>query len=122
MLDAVSLDQPRTFIAATKDALRPPRASCCAQFAISDTIGNREEQIGVQLLDRSNRHPKLMPEGSVLLGDARSIITNVAPLNARMIGAGERLGVVREGALADLPVVQETLCHGAITFRSAFLQ
>ena len=39
---------------------------------MSETISNLEEQIGVQLFDRSGRYPKLTPAGSAMLGDARS--------------------------------------------------
>src|ERR1700680_2726075 len=88
MLDGVPLDQLRTFIGAV-DAGSFSAASrrlLRAQSVVSDTISNLEEQIGVRLFDRSGRYPKLSPEGSVLLGDARSIITNVDLLKARAKG------------------------------------
>jgi len=88
MLDAVSLDQLRTFIAAVDEGSfsAASRKLLRAQSVVSDTIGNLEDQIGVQLFDRSGRYPRLTPEGSVLLGDARSIITNVDLLKARAKG------------------------------------
>ena len=88
MLDAVSLDQLRTFIAAADEGSfsAASRKLLRAQSVVSDTIGNLEDQIGVQLFDRSGRYPKLTPEGAVLLGDARSIITNVDLLKARAKG------------------------------------
>ena len=88
MLDAVSLDQLRTFIAAVDEGSfsAAARKLLRAQSVVSDTIGNLEDQIGVQLFDRSGRYPKLTPEGSVLLRDARSIITNVDLLKARAKG------------------------------------
>jgi DNA-binding transcriptional LysR family regulator len=88
MLDAVSLDQLRTFIAAVDEGSfsAASRKLLRAQSVVSETIGNLEEQIGVQLFDRSGRYPKLTPAGSVLLGDARSIITNVDMLKARAKG------------------------------------
>ena len=79
MLDGVSLDQLRTFIAAA-DAGSFSAASrklLRAQSVVSDTISNLEEQIRVTLFDRSGRYPKLTPQGVVLLADARSIITGV---------------------------------------------
>src|ERR1700680_4885594 len=79
MLDGVPLDQLRTFIGAV-DAGSFSAASrrlLRAQSVVSDTISNLEEQIGVQLFDRSGRYPMLTTAGSVLLGDARSIITGV---------------------------------------------
>ncbi len=88
MLDAVSLDQLRTFIAAVDEGSfsAASRKLLRAQSVVSDTISNLEEQIGVQLFDRSGRYPKLTPAGSVLLGDARSIITGVDLLKARAKG------------------------------------
>src|SRR6202012_5099785 len=88
MLDAVSLDQLRTFIAAVDEGSfsAASRKLLRAQSVVSETISNLEEQIGVQLFDRSGRYPKLTPAGTVLLGDARSIITNVDMLKARAKG------------------------------------
>jgi len=88
MLDAVSLDQLRTFIAAVDEGSfsAASRKLLRAQSVVSETISNLEEQIGVQLFDRSGRYPKLTSAGSVLLGDARSIITNVDMLKARAKG------------------------------------
>src|ERR1700728_311507 len=88
MLDAVSLDQLRTFIAAV-DAGSFSAASrklLRAQSVVSETISNLEDQIGVQLFDRSGRYPKLTAAGSVILGDARSIITGVDLMKARAKG------------------------------------
>jgi DNA-binding transcriptional LysR family regulator len=65
-----------SFSAASRKLLR-------AQSVVSEMISNLEDQIGVQLFDRSGRYPKLTPERSVLLGDARGIIANVDLLKAR---------------------------------------
>jgi DNA-binding transcriptional LysR family regulator len=88
MLDAVSLDQLRTFIAAVDEGSfsAASRKLLRAQSVVSETIGNLEDQIGVQLFDRSGRYPKLTPAGSAILGDARSIITGVDLLKARAKG------------------------------------
>src|ERR1700688_2467274 len=88
MLDAVSLDQLRTFIAAVDQGSfsAAARKLLRSQSVVSDTISNLEEQIGVQLFDRSGRYPMLTTAGSVLLGDARSIITGVDLLKARAKG------------------------------------
>ena len=94
MLDAVSLDQLRTFIAAVDEGSfsAASRKLLRSQSVVSETIGNLEEQIGVQLFDRSGRYPKLTPAGSAILGDARSIITGVDLLKAR--AKGDRKSVV----------------------------
>src|SRR6195256_240191 len=88
MLDAVSLDQLRTFIAAVDEGSfsAASRKLLRAQSVVSETISNLEEQIGVQLFDRSGRYPKLTPAGLALLGDARSIISGVDLLKARAKG------------------------------------
>jgi DNA-binding transcriptional LysR family regulator len=88
MLDAVSLDQLRTFIAAVDEGSfsAASRKLLRAQSVVSETISNLEDQIGVQLFDRSGRYPKLTVAGSVILGDARSIITGVDLMKARAKG------------------------------------
>src|SRR6202140_2759368 len=88
MLDAVSLDQLRTFIAAVDEGSfsAASRKLLRSQSVVSETIGNLEDQIGEQLFDRSGRYPKLTPAGTVILGDARSIITAADLLKARAKG------------------------------------
>jgi DNA-binding transcriptional LysR family regulator len=88
MLDGVSLDQLRTFIAAADEGSfsAASRKLLRAQSVVSETVSNLEEQIGVTLFDRSGRYPKLTPAGVVLLADARSIITGVDLLKARAKG------------------------------------
>ena len=88
MLDGVSLDQLRTFIAAVDEGSfsAASRKLLRSQSVVSETVGNLEEQIGVSLFDRSGRYPKLTPAGVVLLADARNIITGVDLLKARAKG------------------------------------
>jgi DNA-binding transcriptional LysR family regulator len=88
MLDGVSLDQLRTFIAAVDEGSfsAASRKLLRAQSVISETVSNLEDQIGVPLFDRSGRYPKLTPAGVILLADARSIITGVDLLKARAKG------------------------------------
>jgi DNA-binding transcriptional LysR family regulator len=108
MLDAVSLDQLRTYIAAVDKGSfsAASRKLLRSQSVVSETIGNLEEQIGVQLFDRSGRYPKLTPAGLAILGDARSIITGVDLLKAR--AKGMSVGLEPELSVAILtfaPVV-----------------
>src|SRR5258705_3175093 len=88
MLDAVSLDQLRTFIAAVDEGSfsAASRKLLRAQSVVSETISKLEEQIGVQLFDRAGRYPKLTAAGSAVLGDARSIIAGVDLLKSRAKG------------------------------------
>src|SRR5260370_14424340 len=93
MLDAVSLDQLRTFIAAVDEGSfsAASRKLLRAQSVVSETISKLEEQIGLQLFDRSGRYPKLTAAGSAVLGDARSIIAGVDLLKARAKGMSDGL-------------------------------
>lgn len=85
MLDGVSLDQLRTFIAAVDEGSFSAAARKLnrVQSAVSGWVGSLEAQIGVVLFDRSGRFPKLTPEGSLLLADARNIVSGVDTLKAR---------------------------------------
>jgi DNA-binding transcriptional LysR family regulator len=104
MLDSVSLDQLRTFIAAVDEGSfsAASRKLFRSQSVVSETISNLEEQIGVPLFDRSGRYPKLTPAGVVLLADARSIITGVDLLKARAKG-------IAVGLEPELSVVVDVL-------------
>lgn len=88
MLDGLSLDQLRSFIAAVDEGSfsAASRRLHRAQSVISQTISNLEGQIGLALFDRSGRYPKLTAGGAVLLGDARSIVSGVDTLKARAQG------------------------------------
>lgn len=85
MLDGVSLDQLRTFIAAVDEGSFSAAARKLnrVQSAVSGWVGSLEAQIGVVLFDRSGRFPKLTPEGVLLLADARTIVSSVDTLKAR---------------------------------------
>ena len=92
MLDGVSLDQLRTFITAVDEGSFSAAARKLnrVQSAVSGWVSGLEEQIGVVLFDRTGRFPKLTPEGTVLLADARNIVAGVDTLKARakMMNAG----------------------------------
>ena len=85
MLDGVSLDQLRTFIAAVDEGSFSAAARKLnrVQSAVSGWINSLEGQIGVTLFDRSGRYPKLTAEGAALLADARNIVSGVDALKAR---------------------------------------
>ena len=88
VLDSVSLDQLRTFIAAADEGSfsAAGRKLLRAQSVVSETVSTLEDQIGVALFDRSGRYPKLTPAGAVLLADARGIVSSVDFLKARAKG------------------------------------
>lgn len=85
MLDGVSLDQMRTFIAAAEEGSfsAAGRKLKRAQSVVSQTLANLESQLGVNLFDRSERYPKLTETGATLLVDARAVVENMDAFKAR---------------------------------------
>jgi DNA-binding transcriptional LysR family regulator len=85
MLDGVSLDQLRTFIAAAdeKSFSAAGRRLRRAQSVVSQTLANLEGQLGVKLFDRSARFPVLTDQGRALLADARAVAGDVDLFKAR---------------------------------------
>ena len=88
MLDGVSLDQLRAFIAAVDEGSFSAAARKLhrAQSVVSELVSNLEGQIGVTLFDRSGRYPALTPQGAVLLADARTISSGLDLMKARAKG------------------------------------
>src|SRR3977135_2332174 len=88
VLDGVSLDQLRSFIAAVDEGSFSAAARRLrrAQSAVSELVSSLEDQTGVMLFDRSGRYPKLTSEGAVLLADARGIVAGVDFMKARAKG------------------------------------
>src|ERR1700679_4180123 len=74
VLDGLSLDQLRAFIAAVDEGSFSAGARKLhrAQSAVSELVSNLEAQLGVTLFDRSERYPKLTAAGIQLVADARS--------------------------------------------------
>jgi len=85
MLDGVSLDQLRTFIAAADEGSfsAAGRRLRRAQSVVSQTMANLEGQLGVKLFDRSGHLPVLTDQGRALLADAREVAGNIDLLKAR---------------------------------------
>ena len=65
MLDGITLDQTRTFIAAADHGSfsAAGRKLRRAQSVVSQTLANLEAQLGVKLFDRLGRYPRLTEEG-----------------------------------------------------------
>lgn len=121
MLDGLSLDQLRAFIAAvdTGSFSAGARKLHRAQSAISELIANLEAQIGVQLFDRAGRYPKLTTAGVGLLADARSVVANVDLLKARAKGISG--GLESElSAVVDVLFPIEAIAESAREFRDRF--
>jgi len=85
MLDGVSLDQLRTFIAAVDEGSfsAAGRRLRRAQSVVSQTLANLEGQLGVKLFDRSGHLPVLTDQGRALLADARAVACDIDLLKAR---------------------------------------
>lgn len=104
MLDALTLDQLRTFVAVVESGSFRAAAQRLGrvQSAISHAVANLEATLGVTLFDRSQRRPSLTAEGQALLADARAILLKVDALRARARGLGE-------GVELGLSLVVDTL-------------
>ncbi|MEA3142531.1 MAG: hypothetical protein QOK23_4700 [Gammaproteobacteria bacterium] len=121
MLDGVSLDQLRAFIAAVDEGSFSAGARRLhrAQSAVSELVSNLEAQIGVVLFDRSERYPKLTPAGVLLVADARSVVANVDLLKARAKGISG--GLESElSAVVDVLFPIEAIAEAAKEFRDRF--
>jgi DNA-binding transcriptional LysR family regulator len=121
MLDGLSLDQVRTFIAAaeTGSFSAAGRRLGRAQSVVSQTIANLEDQLRVALFDRAGRYPRLTDQGRILLGDARAVAGGIDALKARaksMAGGVEpELSVV-----IDVMFPMVVVTHLAASFGQAF--
>jgi DNA-binding transcriptional LysR family regulator len=121
MLDGVSLDQLRAFIAAVDEGSFSAGARRLrrAQSAVSELVSNLEAQLGVVLFDRSERYPKLTHAGVQLVADARSVVANVDLLKARAKGISG--GLESElSAVVDVLFPIEAIAESAKEFRDRF--
>jgi DNA-binding transcriptional LysR family regulator len=114
MLDAITLDQLRTFIAAVDEGSfsAAGRKLRRAQSVVSQTLANLEGQLGVKLFDRSARYPRLTEEGRNLLPGARSVADD-------MDGFKARAHAMREGLEPELAVAMEVMYPMAAVTRAA---
>ena len=93
MLDNVSLDHLRMFIAAADEGSFSAggRRLRRAQSVISQTLANLEAQLGVKLFDRSSRSPVLTNQGLALLAEARAVVSRMDDFKARAKGMSDGL-------------------------------
>lgn len=85
MLDGMSMDQLRTFIAAADEGSfsAAGRKLRRAQSVVSHTLANLEAQVGFALFDRSGRYPQLTEAGRALLAEARRAADGMDAFKAR---------------------------------------
>jgi len=120
VLDGVTLDQLRTFVAAADQGSfsAAGRKLRRAQSVVSQTLANLEAQLGVKLFDRTERYPKLTDEGRSLLVDARSVADAIDGFKAR--ARAMREGLEPELAVAvDVMYPMERLTKAASHSRKA---
>ncbi|OWV69618.1 LysR family transcriptional regulator [Rhizobium sp. R634] len=88
MLDGLSLDQLRTFIAAANEGSFSAAARKLgrAQSAVSELVRSLEIQLGVDLFDRRGRYPQLTASGNMLLATAREVIAKVDAFKSQAKG------------------------------------
>jgi DNA-binding transcriptional LysR family regulator len=121
MLDGVSLDQLRTFIAAADEGSfsAAGRRLRRAQSVVSQTLANLEGQLGVKLFDRSGHLPVLTEQGRALLADARAVAGDVDLLKARAKSLAG--GLEPELSVAvDVMFPDATFTHAVAAFQKEF--
>jgi DNA-binding transcriptional LysR family regulator len=121
MLDAMSMDQLRTFIAAAEEGSfsAAGRKLRRAQSVVSATLANLEQQVGFALFDRSGRYPVLTENGRALLADARKAADSMDSFKARARILAE--GLEPELAVSiDVMFPIETLTAAVGAFHQAF--
>ena len=105
-MPAVDIRQLRCFIAVAEELHfgRAAERLHVAQPAVSQTIKGLERELGLSLLDRSNRRVALTAAGSVLLVEARAVVDRVdgATTVMRRLQHADR-STLTIGAVAALP-------------------
>src|ERR1700682_882699 len=104
MLDGVSLDHLRMFIAAADEGSfsKGGRRLRRSESAVSQTLANLGAQLGVKLFDRSSRSPVLTGQGLALLAEARAVVSRMDAFKARAKG-------LSDGLEAELSVVVDVM-------------
>jgi DNA-binding transcriptional LysR family regulator len=101
MLDGVSMDQLRTFIAAVDEGSfsAAGRRLRRAQSVVSKTLASLEGQLRVKLFDRSARRPVLTEQGRALLNGARTVAgeMDLFKAQAKGLAGGLEAGTLRSG-------------------------
>ncbi|WP_330211994.1 LysR family transcriptional regulator [Pseudomonas sp. Z18(2022)] len=121
MLDGVSLDQLRTFVAAVDEGSfsAAGRRLGRAQSAISELVRGLEQQLGVSLFDRVGRYPQLTSAGTALLVQARDVVASVDAIKSR--AKGMAAGLEPElSVVVDVFFPIEALAGVAKEFREQF--
>ncbi|OZI66997.1 LysR family transcriptional regulator [Bordetella genomosp. 11] len=121
MLEAISLDQLRTFVAAaeTGSFSAAGRQLRRAQSVISHTLANLEAQTGVKLFDRTGRYPVLTDAGRALLQEARGVLQGMNAFKAKAKSMSDGLEPELT-AVIDVMYPMQALTKAVGGFRVAF--
>jgi DNA-binding transcriptional LysR family regulator len=121
MLDGMSMDQLRTFVAAAEEGSfsAAGRRLRRAQSVVSQTLANLELQVGFPLFERTGRYPVLTDAGRALLEQARIAVGSMDAFKARARTLAE--GLEPELAVAvDVMFPIETLTAAVKAFQQQF--
>jgi DNA-binding transcriptional LysR family regulator len=121
MLDGLTLDQLRTFIAAADAGSfsAAGRGLGRAQSVVSQTLANLEAQIGIKVFDRAGRLPVLTDAGRALLGEARIVTGGMDQFKA--VAKGLAGGLEPELSVAvDVMFPIEALTCAVADFQAKF--
>ena len=121
MLDGISLDQLRTFVAAAEKGSfsAAGRVLGRAQSVVSQAIANLEALLGVTLFERTGRFPQLTPQGTSLLVDARRIVRDADTFKARAKSLSEGLEA-ELSIVIDVMFPQPRLASSLVDFKRRF--
>jgi len=121
MLDGMSIDQLRTFVAAADEGSfsAAGRKLRRAQSVVSHTLANLELQVGFALFERTGRYPQLTEAGRALLEQARAATHSMDTFKAKAKTLAE--GLEAELAVAvDVMFPITTLTCAVKAFHEAF--
>jgi DNA-binding transcriptional LysR family regulator len=121
MLDAITLDQLRTFIAAVDSGSfsAAGRRLRRAQSVVSQTMANLEAQLGLTLFDRTGRTPVLTGHGVALIAEARAVVRGMDAFKARARGLAEGLEA-ELSVVVDVMFPIDLLTQAVADFQGAF--
>lgn len=121
MLDGVTLDQMRTFLAAADEGSfsAAGRRLGRAQSVVSQTLANLEGQLGVRLFDRAARLPVLTEAGRALVVEAREVAGRMDAFKARAASLAGGLEA-EVSMMVDVMFPMHVLTHAIGDFQAHF--
>ncbi|HEY0123746.1 MAG TPA: LysR family transcriptional regulator [Rhizobium sp.] len=121
MLDGVSLDHLRTFVAAADEGSfsAAGRKLGRAQSVVSQTIANLEAQLELTLFERTARYPQLTAGAKSLLPSARQIVRDADRLKAQARSLSAGLEPVLS-IVVDVMFPQRLLTEAVSAFASVY--